>query len=205
MSPSQEVVTQQWGCDAYIGDQRLTFRPVIKVNNAIRVFGVYTVGGLRNKYAQNDRDRAGEFSPGSPPFERYAMHHVHQAAYNTAAIGSWEQVRSTIQLPIGTLSIGIKDFPFGTGMMFAKNTATDSALLVVPYGPFRFLMAVWPGLGGKAGWTSYSNRPDKNSQFDYRYGPLFTYENGPIFLGAGGILGYNHAPKTYTGGGYHCL
>ena len=202
----------RWGCDAYIGDQRLTFRPSIRVNNAIRVHGVYTVGGLRNKYAQSRSDGAGEFSPGSAPFERYATHHGHMAAYNTAAIGSWEQVRATIQLPIGTLSIGIKDFPFGTGMQFANNTATDSALLVVPYGPFRFLFAVWPGLGGKpyttmnnaattpanSFWTSFDNRPDKNTQFDYRYGPLVTYENGPFWCGAGGILGYNHSHKQYN-------
>jgi hypothetical protein len=200
----------RWGCDAYIGDQRLTFTPTIKVNNAIRVHGVYTVGGIRNKFVQANRDASADslYSAGSAPFERYAMHHNHSAAYNTAAIGSWEQVRATIQLPIGTLSIGIKDFPFGTGMMFAQNTATDSALLVVPYGPFRFLFAVWPGLAGKAWggsnnggdqfWNTYDNRPDKNSQFDYRYGPLVTYENGPLWLGAGGILGFNHAHKQYN-------
>jgi hypothetical protein len=202
----------RWGCDAYIGDQRLTFRPAIRVNNAIRVFGVYTVGGLRNKYVQARSDANGITgeSPGAAPFERYATHHGHMAAYNTAAIGSWEQFRATIQLPIATLSIGVKDFPFGTGMMFANNTATDSALMVVPYGPFRFLFAVWPGLGGKPFggssvqnngndfWTSFDNRPDKNSQFDYRYGPLFTYESGDFWCGAGGILGYNHAHKQYN-------
>lgn len=198
----------RWGCDAYIGDQRLTFVPSIRVNNAIRVHGVYTVGGIRNKFVQAQSDAAGQYSPGAAPFERYATHHAHAAAFNTAAIGSWEQVRATIQLPIGILSIGVKDFPFGTGMMFAQNTATDSALLVVPYGPFRFLFAVWPGLGGKnwggsfsAGdqfWNTFDNRPDKNSQFDYRYGPLVTYENGPLWLGFGGILGYNHAHKQYN-------
>ena len=199
----------RWGCDAYIGDQRLTFTPTIKVNNAIRVHGVYTVGGIRNKFVQARQDAPGEYSGGAAPFERYYTHHSHTAAYNTAAIGSWEQFRATIQLPIGTLSIGAKDFPFGTGMQFAQNTATDSALLVVPYGPFRFLFAVWPGLGGKAlggdnaatgdsYWSSFDTRPDKSSQFDYRYGPLVTYENGPLWLGAGGILGFNHVHKQYN-------
>ena len=61
------------------------------------------------------------------------------SAFNTVAIGSWEQVRATIQVPWGTIAIGHRDFPFGTGLSFAQNTPTSSTLLVVPYGPFRFL------------------------------------------------------------------
>lgn len=189
----------RWGCDAWIGDQRLTINPAIRVNNAIRLHGTYTVGGLRQKYAQRRVDAAGEFSPGAAPFERYYMHHSSDAAYNTAGIGSWEQVRATIQLPIATLSIGIKDFPFGSGAFFAQNVRSDSLLAVVPYGPFRLLFAIWPGLGTRAGVsTSYDTHPDKETKYTYRYGPLVTYESGPLWMGGGAILGSYHRDSAYS-------
>ena len=183
----------RWGCDAWISDQRLTFNPVITVNKAIRVHGVYTVGGLRNKFAQRNYDAQGQVAVGAPPFERFYMHHSSDAAYNTAAIGSWEQVRATIQLPIATFSYGVKDFPFGTGMQFSYADRTDSFLAVVPYGPFRFLFAVWPGQDSLVpGLNNFDTNPDRDTRNDYRYGPLATYENGPLWLGAGGILTHKH-------------
>ena len=42
-----------WDSDAMWSDSRLTIQPEIRVNQAVRVHGVYTVGGYRNKYFQH--------------------------------------------------------------------------------------------------------------------------------------------------------
>jgi hypothetical protein len=190
----------RWGCDALYNDQRLTFVPSIRVNNAIRIHGVYTVGGFRHKYAQTTIDANGDGAIGVPPFERYYMSQTSDAAYNTAAIGSWEQVRATIQTPIAVWSIGIKDFPFGTGSNLARNTRAEAFLTVVPYGPFRFLHGIWLARGTKGARTlSWRTHPDKDTKADIFQGILMTYDNGPISLGCGWIYQMNHSDRWLTG------
>ena len=169
----------QWGDAAWIGDQRLTFNPSIRVNNAVRISGLYTVGGYRNKFLQNDVPGA-PLSAGIPPFERYGALSESSSAFNTVAVGSWEQVRATIQVPWGTIAIGHRDFPFGTGLSFAQNTPTSSTLLVVPYGPFRFLFATMLSEQATLGWDTV---PDVDRKLNWRIGPGFTYENGPLSFG----------------------
>lgn len=171
-----------YGDAAWIGDQRLTFNPTIRVNNAIRISGLYTVGGIRNKFAQNGQGGAtnAPFGVGIPPFERYGVLSESSSAYNTVAIGSWEQVRATIQVPWGTIAIGHRDFPFGTGLSYAQNTPTSSTLLIVPYGPFRFLFATMLNEQATLGWDSV---PDVDRKLNWRIGPGVTYENGPLSLG----------------------
>ena len=191
----------RWGSDATYADQRLTFNPTFRVNNAIRVFGVYTVGGLRQAFAQRRVDAAGEFSPGSPPFERYYMMHTGYGAYLTGAIGSWEQMRATIQLPIGTMSIGKKDFVFGNGAVFAQNYPTDSFFFVAPYGPFRLLAGTYPGhSNGATGTTSYDVVPDGDSRFTWRFAAGLTYDQGPLTLGVLSIPGFGHFNAAYNNG-----
>ena len=139
------VVTRDSGLMQFTMIRVLTLYPEIRVNPAIRVHGVYTVGGISNKYTQpaaHDSCLLGT-GVGVPPFERYYVHQVSDNAYDTAAIGSWEQFRATIQMPWGIWSIGVKDFPFGIGATTANNTRSEAFLTVVPYGPFRFLHGIW--------------------------------------------------------------
>lgn len=165
--------------NALYNDMRMTLYPTIRVNPAIRVHGVYNVGGYRNKYAQH----AG--GVGVPPFERYYMSQTSMNAGDTAAIGSWEQFRMTVNIPWGTLSLGVKDFPLGTGATLANNTRAESFLMVVPYGPMRFLGACW--LGRNRGLEGYATSPDgaqKNGAF---WGMIMTYDDGPLSAGLGTI------------------
>jgi len=199
--------------DALCLDSRLTLYPTIRACPAIRVHGVYNVGGYRNKYTQYDLKLAGAtdavtglatpftYGVGMPPFERYYVHSMRSASYETAAVGSWEQFRATIQLPWGILSIGAKDFPLGTGTITAFSTASESLLWVVPYGPFRFLWAIYPAqasaLHGPFG--SWNYRPDGGTKPSYFQGYIATYDSGPITAGGGTILQAAHADKGYTG------
>ncbi|MCA1961319.1 MAG: hypothetical protein LDL33_11050 [Desulfomonile sp.] len=180
-----------WGSDAAIHDQKMTLIPTIKVNPAIRVHGVYTVGGYRNKYNQTS---AGAVSGvGVPPFERWYMHDSSpNAAYNTAAIGSWEQIRATFHTPWATFSIGVKDFPLGVASNLGYNTRANAFLAVVPYGPFRFLGAIWltDGL-----LESYPQSPDRvgNAAQNQLFQSYFvTYCNGPVEIGFGPIWQLRH-------------
>jgi hypothetical protein len=172
-----------WGCDALYNDSRLTLNPVIRVNPAIRVFGVYTVGGIRHKYFQNYIGAWG-LGIGTPPLERYYMSQTSENAYDTASLGSWEQFRATIQMPIGLLSIGVKDFPFGTGATFGYNVREDTLLLVAPYGPFRFLYGIWLAHGHElVGRNSWFTAPDRDTKPTWFHGGIFTYDCGALSLG----------------------
>ena len=199
-----------YGSDAIYHDSRLTLYPEIRVNPAIRVHGVYTVGGLRNKYAEHAQPLIGSFattafasSPSSPfttgvgvpPFERYYVHQISDNAYDTAAIGSWEQFRATIQVPWGILSLGVKDFPFGTGASLSNGLRSEALLLVVPYGPMRILYGVWLARSVQGdGWATVPDGDRKPSFFE---GLLATYDAADLSAGIGYIQ-RNHHAKSYT-------
>jgi hypothetical protein len=180
---SSEIITRggfsRWGSDAHYVGNRLTLYPEIRVNPAIRVHGVYTVGGFRNKYDQTGSN------VGVPPFEREYMEGVSDSnAYDTAAIGSWEQVRVTAQTPIGILSYGIKDFPFGIGATLSNNTRTHAFVTVVPYGPLTFIHGIWLSqqspFANPTGWDESPDGGRKNSFFE---GAAFIYNSGDLEVG----------------------
>lgn len=201
-----------YGPDALNSDSRLTLYPEIRVNPAIRVHGVYNVGGVRHKYFQ-------AFVPGYPsapgflpgvgapapgpagqnlsPFERYYQSQSSMNAYDTAAIGSWEQFRATIQLPWGIWSIGVKDFPFGVGATLANNTRAEAFLTVVPYGPMRFLHGIWLSRGMLASpHESWFTVPDGDTKWQFFQGMLMTYDAGDLSLGCGSIWQLGHINRN---------
>jgi len=181
----------RFGSDAFYSDSRLTFYPSIRVNPAITIHGVYTVGGFRNKY-----NLPGGFSVS--PFERYYMSQSSMNAYDTAAIGSWEQFRATIQTPMAIFSVGVKDFPFGVGATYANNTRSETFLTVVPYGPFRMLHGWWLARGAA---ESYATVPDGDIKHSFFQGMLFTYDAGDLSAGAGVIYRTTHLKRgaSFTG------
>jgi len=184
-----------WGSDAAIHDQKMTLIPTIKVNPAIRVHGVYTVGGYRNKYNQT----AG--GVGVPPFERWYMHDSSpNAAYNTAAIGSWEQIRATFHTPWATFSVGVKDFPLGVASNLGYNTRANAFLAVVPYGPFRFLGAIWLTDGAAESYVQSADRVGNAAQNQLFQGYFLTYRNGPMEIGAGPIWQLRHQGEGVASG-----
>ncbi len=188
------------GPDAFYNDSRLTLFPDIRVNPAIRTFGVYTIGGYRNKYRQwNDMFQGAAVAPwgvGTPPFERYYMHQTSPNAYDTAAVGSWEQFRFTVQTPWCIWSLGVKDFPFGIGASLSNNVRAESFFTVVPYGPFRIMHALWSAQNAvNIGW-GVNPDPDLKPTF-FQAGAL-TYESGPVSMGLQYLLQKLHVKKLYN-------
>lgn len=185
----------RWGSDARYNDSRFTLRPVFRLNRAVRVFGVYTIGGMRNKYKQNNvydfrwssyvgaqqRGDLGSFGLGAAPLSRYYMSETSMNAYD-GTFGTWEQFRLTARMPWGIWSVGMKDFPFGTGATLGYNTRAEEFLWVVPYGPFRLLAAFWLARGRFL--ESWNTVPDSDTKPNIFQGYAFTYDAGDVSLGA---------------------
>ena len=186
----------RYGCDALYNDQRVTLQPEIRVNPAIRVYGVYTIGGIRQKYFQASNGTGNQV--GVSPYERYTMFRTSMNAYDTSALGSWEQVRAAIQLPWGVLTYGSKDFPFGTGATLAYNTRADALLLVTPYGPWRWLWSLWLARGLGLPRESWATTPDKDNKWEFFPSVAFTYDSGPLNLGAAWVGQYGHLNRSQT-------
>jgi len=178
----------RWGSDALYNDSKLTLRPVIRVNPAIRVHGVYNIGGMRNKYRQTSANANGD-GLGAAPLERYYTSQTSMNAYD-GTFGTWEQFRATVTLPWGVLSIGLKDFPLGLGTVLGENTRAEAILGVIPYGPFRFLPAVWLGRGRFL--ESWDTRPDGESKPEWFLGEFFTYDSGAMSAGGGFVWRSDH-------------
>jgi hypothetical protein len=136
---------------------------------------------------------------GVPPFERYYMSQTSMAAVDTAAIGSWEQFRAVFTTPWTIFSIGVKPFPLGTGMNLNAKTRAEAFLAVTPYGPFRFLYAIW--LGRSRFLESWATTPDGGLKNDFFQGLCFTYDNGPLSMGWLGLIRNYHADAGVTGVG----
>jgi hypothetical protein len=195
------------GPDAFYNDSRLTLRPTIHVNPAIRVFGVYNIGGYRNKYRQwNDVSLAPteQAGVGTPPLERYYMHQTSPNAYDTAAIGSWEQFRFTVHSPWAIWSLGIKDFPFGLGVTNAYNVRAESFFTTVPYGPFRLMHALWSAQNVVN--TGWGVNPDPDCKPTFMQAATVMYQSGPFDMGAQLLAQnahikslYRSVPSIYTG------
>lgn len=183
-------------CDTLQEEMRVVLKPTFRVNKAIRVYGSYNIGGIRNRYGPVLANPGaapyvfGVGSNGIPPFEKYGMMRASNNADDTALMGSWDQLRATIQLPWGVISIGQKDFPLGIGAAFGYVVKGDSLLFVVPYGPFRFLPTVWVArsIFEEDNGGAMSTTPDKGDKWDVFGGCLFTYTNGPLEIGGGAVM-----------------
>ncbi len=176
------------GSDAQYNDTRLTLQPTIRVNQAIRVRGVFNIGGYRNKYSQNSA--LGDRGIGVPPLERFYVAQSSTNAYDTLALISVEQFWATMKIPWGVISVGARAFPFGTGATFGENTRSEMYLLAVPYGPLRFMFAFWPGsMRIPSIWSNVPDSTRRNTSFQAFY---VTLDRSRLSLGAATMLRQYH-------------
>jgi len=178
----------RWGSDAFYNDSKLTIQPEIRVNQAIRVHGVYNIGGMRQKYRQTGPNATAD-GIGVAPLERYYMSQSSMNAYD-GTFGLWEQFRATMQVPWGIFSIGLKDFPLGVGATLGYNTRAEAFLTVIPYGPFRFLHGWWLARGRFL--ESWQTVPDGDTKNDFFQGIIATYDMGSFSAGAAAIFRMDH-------------
>jgi len=190
-SPAQSpavVITRggfsRWGSDASYNDSRFSLEPAIRVNQAIRLHGVYNIGGIRNKYRQTGTNELGS-GIGVAPIERY---YVSQSSMNATdgVFETWEQFRATIQTPWCVFTAGLKNFPFGVGATLGENTRAETYYLIFPYDPFRVRLAFFVARGRF--FESWYTMPDGDTKPEFFEALLLTYDQGP--LSAGGELIY---------------
>ncbi len=106
---------------------------MIRINRAVRAYGVYTIGGMRNKYKQNNvadwtqdpvlgtpRGMAGSFGLGAAPLERYHMSGTSMNAQD-GTFGTWEQFRLTATFPWGIWSSVSKTSPLAQERPWRKT------------------------------------------------------------------------------------
>ncbi len=199
--------------DAYAHDQRMTFNPILRVNNAISFYCNMDLASIRNKYNHRDYQTNGIL-------DRWYQDRTSANAFDTAMIPSINQWRLAAQLPWGILSVGAKDFPIGTGSFLGYNTRASALLFSFPYGPFRFIPGVWLarypdaygafGPYGTAGVPAgAASGPAANSVVAYDgglhatafWGIFCTYANGPVEAGVavvGQVL--QHVGQANLGG-----
>ena len=94
------------GSNASKSSTSVSFFPVLKANQAIRIGGVY---------------RAGNVDTGTFP-----------GATVSFANGEWLQFWTTLELPWGILSFGKRSFGFGTGLQYDSGDRTDCLLYTSP-------------------------------------------------------------------------
>lgn len=173
--------------DAFNNDQRFSIYPKIAVNKALDFTAMIDFAGIRQKYNHLDTVTNG-------PLERWYEDRVSRNAYDTAMLPSINQLKLNAHTPWGILSIGAtKDYPFGTGALFAKNTRASALVLVIPYGPFRIVPAFWLARSyAQDGYAAYApgtalpattTNPDSATKNQFYVGPFITYSQGPIDLG----------------------
>jgi hypothetical protein len=194
-SSQMRIVRGGWSLadsDAYAHDQRMTFSPILKVNNAISLTFNMDLASIRNKYNHRDYQTNGIL-------DRWYQDRTSANAFDTAMIPSINQFRLAVQMPWGIMSVGAKDFPLGTGSFLGYNTRASALLFVLPYGPFRIIPAIWLARypDGYGAFTPYATGgPAANSVVAYDgglhatifWGFLGTYQNGPLDIG-GGLVG----------------
>ena len=193
--------------DASEYDQRMTFVPTIRVNNAIRFEMNMDLASIRQKYNHRDFQTNG-------PLDRWYQDRVSQNAFDTAMIPSINQFKLVFQTPWCIFSLGAKDFPFGTGSLLGYNTRASALLALIPYGPFTFVPGIWVDRNPD-GWTAFlpyglSTGPgpnslgpvtmDKGLKNTILWAMLGYYRNGPVDIGGGFIHEMRHNSQADRNG-----
>ena len=174
--------------DGFLNDQRMTFYPKLAVNQALHFLAMVDLAGIRQKYNHRDVVTNG-------PLERFYEDRVSRNAFDTAMIPSISQFKLTAQIPWGILSLSTaKDFVFGTGALLGLNNRGSALVMIIPYGPFRIIPALWvarnyPVQEGYAsyyppdGLPSYTTSPDSATKNTAQAAGAITYSSGPVDLG----------------------
>jgi hypothetical protein len=203
------------GADASINAMRAWFYPEIRVNSALRLRGEYWITGtnFRGLY-----DGTGISSTNGLTATNWVSNTGYNGWYvlNDQGFGDtpggmsvpmWEKFWMSAQTPWGIIAIGRRPFPFGLGWstLHQKDANTETYVIVVPYGPLRFILAQGLRTAGDAftensiGIVGVQNSApffpqqvnavraaagtDKNRIRSWDGGLGITYRSGPVDMG----------------------
>jgi hypothetical protein len=165
------------GSDAAMGELRMDLFPEIRINQAIRFRGLYSVTQTNiNLWGNNNNTAIGTGIAGlaaSPP--HYAGWHFLGSRgtddFQGFSTGMWRQAWVTCQTPWGIIVAGKREAPFGPGFstMHGKESSVDSVALVVPYGPLTFGVAVFQHESGENVGGGYASQSPSTFTGSYPY------------------------------------
>jgi len=163
------------GADASLQWMRAEVEPEFRINNAIRIRGLYEIGSL-NPYAASPAQFNG-FSL-YPTATFYGTH-------TGFAWGKWNQLWMTVQTPWGIIVAGKRASGFGIGSQrHAQSYNTESLSLVAEGGPFRYGVTL-SGLHRPMTWTGH--RDDQASvSAAVPQGAAITLSDGTVVAAAQG-------------------
>lgn len=191
------------------------FEPEIKINQAIRMRGMYRLGTWGDPAAS---DYHTQDAPGTK---------------NAFSEGQWTQFWLTANTPWGVFGVGKRPWTFGTGLQYDGSDAasTESIVLSVPYGPFDFGIGFYPyryvgsssilvthlirnEVAAEAAYGDpydlpqyykdtlptpgqYFSRADRSGSFSKDFLVFISYSSGPLQFGVlGTIGGYHIGPEA---------
>ncbi len=167
------------GLDAIRNGAKMLINPEIRINQALRIRGLYRVGGNFDG-APDSRHENSRFPGTNAPF----------------TFGEWDLLWATAQVPFGTVVFGKRPFPFGCGLLFNGDevTTTDSLLFVAPYGPLTFGAAgYFKGPAARYNSTTYYNRPWDASALMEEVVGFLTYRACSLDTGVIGLYRFINA------------
>ncbi|MDQ1240485.1 MAG: hypothetical protein QG577_2671 [Thermodesulfobacteriota bacterium] len=186
------------------------FEPEIKINQAIRIRGLYRLGTWGDPVAS---DYHTQDAPG---------------ARNAFTEGQWTQFWLTANTPWGIFGVGKRPWKFGMGLQYdgSNSLTTESIALVAPYGPFDFGLAFYPyrfvghssiilaqvfrnRVGAASAFSDpydlphyysdiattpgqYYSHADRSGSFSRDFQAFLSYSSGPLQVGILGAVGAYH-------------
>ena len=121
------------------------FIPIVKVNEALSMQGVYRIGSWL--------DPSANFSPGQLNSSRY-LNSQAPGIGQSFSPGYWQIWYVVANLPWGTVNIGKQPNTIGLGLIIdSLENSTESVSLGIPFGPFNFGVQYYfwgPGLSEPA-------------------------------------------------------
>ncbi|MGC8602993.1 MAG: hypothetical protein ACP5VS_04810, partial [Desulfomonilaceae bacterium] len=116
------------GANARITFMHIDFNPVIKVNNAVRLYGHYRLNSWNN------------------PLSSFYVTENAPGLHNAFTEGQWDLFWLAANTPWGVFGLGKRPWSFGIGLQYdgEDSLTTESLTLSAPYGPFNIGLAFYP-------------------------------------------------------------
>jgi hypothetical protein len=148
----------------------------IKINKALKIQGNYYIGSW---YAPVAPDGGG-VGTGNLVASEYFNYTVGGVQHSFSP-GYWNWLLVRASLPWGNLAYGKRPSRFGCGMLWSgdQHASSESTVLGVNYGPFRFGLSFYPSRVGDAGYNYF----DKTGLRELNFAHAVHYISGDLMMG----------------------
>ncbi len=172
------------GSDAGYQSMFMSTNMQIRMNPAVRIRGNYYIGSWDNRaWGAPTTEATAQHGIGLLVSPEYLNMHEH-GVQRSFSPGYWRTLWLTAQLPWGEIAVGKRPAQWGMGLTYngAKNRASESFSVFVPYGPLRMFLGLYPSRRA-SGSAYFNNSYDKNNTRNWDASANVLYDNGPLSMG----------------------